>query len=355
MKKHISVSLCLLVLSLCTKAQTEVSYYQPGVTVEGVTYFLPRTALRIIVEAEKTVVTPGELAKYAYRYMRMQNVPTEARTTWTIKNITVEPYGTPDKTKAYSILLKGRTSAPLVSLTKDGLLLSINAEKQEQPLSPLPQGTPAAPLPNARAYMNQEILSAGSTAKMAELCAQKIYDTRESRADLIQGEASNTPTDGKQLQIMLDEMDAQANALQQLFSGSSQTSTEFFSLTYDPTKETKKDVLFRFSSVAGLVDSDDLSGAPVYISIQSTGSLPSSTSNADSDKKKAKLEKGVRYNVPAREQITIYDADYDYCSVEVSMGQFGNVEILGEALFDKKATTQAYFYQENGGLQKLEQ
>ncbi|MCD8304373.1 MAG: DUF4831 family protein [Prevotellaceae bacterium] len=347
------ITLCLC--STVAKAQTEVSQYQPGVTVEGVTYFLPSTALRITVEAEKTVVTPGEFAKYAFRYLRLQDVPTEQSTTWKIKNISIEPYGTPDKTKGYSILLKGRTSAPLVSLTRDGILLSINAQKAETPLPDVPQGVAAPTLPNARDYMDQEILSAGSTAKMAELCAQKIYDVRESRNDLIQGEASNTPKDGAQLQIMLDQLDQQTDALQRLFAGSTQTSTEYFSVDFVPTKETDKQLLLRFSQIDGVVDSDDLSGSPVYISIQSTGSLPNSSQNADSDKKKAKLEKGVRYNVPAREKVTVFDADYDYCSQEVSMGQFGYVEILGESLFDKKTTTKAYFYQQNGGLEKIEQ
>ena len=49
-------------LSLCTLgavAQTEVSPYVPGATVEGVTYYLPRTALRLVVVAEKQVYTPG--------------------------------------------------------------------------------------------------------------------------------------------------------------------------------------------------------------------------------------------------------------------------------------------------------
>ncbi len=354
MKKHL-LTLCLLAASFGMRAQTEVSTYKPGVTIDGVTYFLPRTALRITVEAEKTVVTPGEFAKYAFRYLRLQGVPTEASTTWTIKNVTVEPYGTPDKTKAYSVALKGRTVAPMVSLTRDGILLSINAEKRETSLPAPPQGTPAQPLPNARQYMNQEILSAGSAAKMAELCAQKIYDIRESRNDLIQGEASNAPKDGAQLQLMLAQLDEQADALQGLFAGYTQKSTEVFSLSYDPAKETDKDVLFRFSSVLGVVDGDDLSGSPVYISVKSVGSLPQGTTDTDADKKKAKMDKGIYYNVPAREAITVYDADYDYCTTEVSMGQFGNVEILSDVLFDKKTTTKAYFYQETGGVQKIEQ
>ncbi len=354
--KRSFLTLCLSALCLCAQAQTEVSAYRPGVTVEGVTYFLPSTALRLTIEAEETVVTPGELNKYAFRYLRLQDVPTEAKTTWTLRSVKVEPYGIPDKTKVYSIELKSRTVAPMVSLTRDGILLSINAEKQETPLSSAPQDVPAAPLPNPRQYMNQEILSAGSTAKMAELCAQRIYDIRESRSDLVQGEASNTPKDGAQLQIMLDQLDEQTAALQQLFSGSTQTSTHYVSIDYIPSEETKKDVAFRFSPAKGVLDWDDLSGSPVYISIQGLDNLPKSEDNADTDKKKAKMDKGVFYNVPAREAVTVFDASgRQLYSAELSMGQFGNVEVLSDALFDKKTTTKVFFYQDTGGVQRVEQ
>ena len=342
------------VIGVCN-AQTEVTAYQPGVTVEGITYFLPRTALRVTVVAERKVTTPGQLAKYAFRYLRLNDVPTTATTVWTIKEVNLDAYGMPDPTKAYSIKLKNRTLAPLASLTQDGILLSINAEQAEQTLPTPPQGKPATPPADPRRYMSQEILTAGSTAKMAELCAREIYDIRESRSELIRGEADNTPKDGQQLQLMLNQLDTQSAALEQLFSGTTQTSTEVFTFTYVPTHEAERDVLFRFSQLAGVVDRDDLSGAPVYISIRPTNSLPPTTPNGETNKKKGKLEQGIYYNVPAREKVTVFDADHTFATTEVSMGQFGNVEILGEALFDKKSTTRAFFHQTSGGLQRLEQ
>ena len=336
-------------------AQTEVADFVPGSTLDGVNYFMPQTALRITVVAEKTVTTPGELNKYAFRYLRLNDVPTTTMTEWTIKNVTIEPYGVPDQKKAYNIKVKSKTVAPLVSLTHDGILLAINAEAQEETLPDLPQGTPAPTLPNPKQYMNQEILSAGSTAKMAELCAQEIYDIRESRNALVRGEADNTPKDGQQLQLMLGQLDTQAQALESLFSGTRQTSTEVFSLVYLPTQETERDILFRFSQITGVVDKDDLSGQPIYISIKNTGSLPQKQDNPEADKKKAKMEKGIYYNVPAREAVTVFDLNKTYQQIECSMGQFGYTEILSDVLFDKKITTKVTFYQENGAVKKLEQ
>ena len=336
-------------------AQTEVSNFVPGTTIDGVNYFLPQTALRVTVIAEKSITTPGELNKYAFRYLRLQDVPTTASTSWSIKSINLEPYGIPDRTKAYNVKVKNKTIAPMVSLTHDGILLSINTEAEEHTLPALPQGTPAPQPLNPKQYMNQEILSAGSTAKMAELCAQEIYDIRESRNALIRGEADNTPKDGEQLKLMLTQLDTQAKALEQLFSGHTETSTEVFTFTYVPQQETEREVMFRFSNFAGVVDKDDLSGQPVYISIKNTGNLPPRQESPEADKKKAKMTQGIYYNVPAREAITIFDVNQTLLKAECNMGQFGYTEILSDILFNKKTTTKVSLYQDNGAIKKLEQ
>ena len=336
-------------------AQTEVEPFKPGSTLEGVCYYLPKTAFRVTIEAEKTVVTPGELNKYAFRYLRLQDVPTEPSTTWRIKRITLDPYGVPDPSKAYSIKVKSKTAAPLVSLTHDGILLSINTPTEDTKLPPVPEGTPAQEPIDAKQFLNHEMLIAGSKAKLAELCAQEIYDLRESRDALVRGEAENTPQDGQQLQLMLDKLETKDKALTQLFRGYKQTSTEVFYFSYLPTHETEKDVLFRFSQYEGVVDAGDLSGQPIYISIQNTGNLPQKQSNPETDKKKAKMERSVYYNTPAREAIRVFDLSTTYVKGECSMGQFGYTEILSEALFDKKMTTKVTFYQDNGAVKKLEQ
>ncbi len=352
--KKIFFGLALL-LTAQTKAQTEVTPYQPGVTVEGVTYFLPATALRITVKAEKTVTRPGRLHKYAFRYLRLQDVPTQEQTKWTLKSISVQPYGVADKTKAYSIRLKNRTIAPLVSLSRDGILLSINAEQAEEVLSHAPQNEVAVPPVDPARYMNQEILAAGSTAKQAELCAQEIYDLRENRKDLISGQADNTPKDGQQLQLMLSQLDKQALALEQLFCGTTQTSTEYFTFDVLPTQTNQRQVIFRFSTVAGPVAADNLLGAPVYLNLTNLEALPQATPDEEADRKKQRMEQGIWYNVPARQRVTISDINQTYADLDVSMGQFGYTEILGNVLFDKKATTKVYFHQMNGGLKRLEQ
>lgn len=355
MTKKLLMAAIAAMTSILTMAQTDVAPFVPGSTVEGVCYYLPRTAFRVTIEAEKTITRPGDFNKYADRYLRLTDVPTAESTSWRITNIKLEPFGTPDASKAYSIKLKGKTVAPLVGLSSDGILLSINTEASEDVLPALPQGEPAKPLPDPRNYMTQEILTAGSTAKMAELCAQEIYDIRDSRNALIRGEADNTPKDGNQLQLMLNQLDEQANVLESLFRGTKQTSREVFSMVFTPTEETERTVLFRFSKKLGIVGADDLAGEPIYVSCICQEKLPNATGDPAAAKKKAKLTQGIYYNVPVRAKVSVFTAQKEYTTLETPMAQFGAVEILANTLFDKKNTTKVTFFQQTGGTKDIMQ
>lgn len=339
--------------ALVVQAQTDVTKFVPGSTLEGVSYFLPKTAFRVTIITEKKVTKPGDFHKYASRYLRLSNVPTEEKVEWSIKSIKLEPFGVPDKNKAYSIKVKSKTVAPLVSLSSDGILLSINTEATEEVLPELPEAVPAAKLENPRSYMTKEMLTAGSTAKMAELCAEEIYDLRDSRNSLIKGEADNTPKDGTQLQLMLNQLDKQTATLESLFKGTQQTSTEVTSFNFLPNQETDKEILFRFSQKLGIVDDDDMAGAPVYVSVRCTEQLPQTEENEEIAKKKAKMEKGVYYNIPVRAKVTIFNNQQEFCSTDFPMGQFGAVEILSNLLFDKQATTKVTFFQATGGTKEI--
>lgn len=347
----ITIALCLVTLG--TWAQTEVEPFVPGSTLEGVTYYLPRTAFRVTIIAEKTTTRPGDYCKYADHFLRLKDVPTEESITWNLKSITLEPYGKPDPAKAYSIRIKSKTVAPLVGLSRDGLLLSINCDAQESFLPDLPKPQKGPSPENPRSYMTQEILTAGSSVKMAELCAQEIYDIRESKNALIRGEADNTPKDGAQLKLMLDQLEKQASVLESLFSGTKQTDTEVFSLFYDPQQPDGKDILFRFSQKLGILDPDNLAGEPVTASIEVMESIPETITSENTSKKRAKMEQGVYYNVPALTKISISHNGKEFVGMETPMAQFGVVEILANTLFDKKTTTQVTFFQTTGGTKDI--
>lgn len=267
-----------LAASLLTAAaavgQTSVSPYRPGLTGEGAVYFLPKTALRISVLVEKTTYTPGDLASYAQRYLRLTNVGLEPTVSHRVISVGQMAVGVADETKCYAVKYNPATVAANVVLSDDGCLLAVNAEA-DRPELPAPfRPAEMEEAPNPRLFMGEEILAAGSTAKMAELTAQEIYDIRENRSMLVKGQADFMPKDGEQLRLMLNQLEKQDKALTSMFQGVTVRDTTEHIITFIPDGPVNRHLLFRLSKELGMVDADDLSGAPFYISIDDLTSLP---------------------------------------------------------------------------------
>jgi hypothetical protein len=234
MKKIFTFILCAIALT--ANAQ------QP---VEGTTYFLPKTAVQFRILIEKTTYTPGELAVYAEKYMKMQNTDENPSVAYRIISTTNNCFGIPDTTKQHTAIVDKKHSIIRINKYENGMLLAINAEpKTIESIKDFKAAPKQAPL-NPRDFMNADILSAGSKAKMAELIAQDIYDIRESRNQLSRGEADFMPKDGEQLKIMLANLSKQEKALMQVFEGTVVKDTIEKVITYVPEKEVNKQVLFR--------------------------------------------------------------------------------------------------------------
>lgn len=342
----------LLCCSLPVLAQTEITEYTPGVNAEGVTYFLPRTALRIDVLVEVKKYTPGEYAKYADRYLRTKDVVQEPTQTWSITEMHLDVLGKPDTQKAYTLKLKDKTIAPMVRLSDNGLLLAINTEPQPSTAFAGYTTGKSGKVLDSRQYMTEEILSAGSNAKTAQLCAQEIYSIRESKSLLNKGQADFMPTDGKQMEIMIKNLEEQEAGLSQLFLGHTLTETHAFTFYVDPTADMDKHILFRFSQHLGVVDADDLSGVPVYLNIKDQHTVPAPTAEENAKKKVVKLE-GVQYNLPSKAKVEVFTAQQKYVDAEVAFGQFGNVETLSSVLFNKRTETKVVFFDQTGGIKSI--
>lgn len=341
---------CTLFTSL---AQTATSPYLPGVTSEGAIYFLPKTAVRITVQIEKTSYTPGDLCKYSERYLRIKNVSPEPSVSYKVTSISQIPVAIADTSKRYAVKFDAKTSATNVRLSDDGILLAINTDvKQESNALPAPLHPSKTIMQNPRQYMSEEILAAGSTAKMAELTAQDIYDIRESRNLLVRGQADNMPKDGEQLRLMLDQLDKQDQALTSLFTGTISKDTAEYTYTIVPDQEVKHEVLFRFSKKIGIVDKDDLAGVPYYIIIDDLKTVP--PPEPVDPKKKNKQQPGIYVNVPGKLRSTVSNSQGAVISNDFLAGQFGNVELLSGALFNKRYTTRLILHPLSGAVERLD-
>ncbi len=339
-------------------AQTVSSIYQPGVTTEGAVYFLPMTAVTVTVEVEKTTYTPGDFCQYAERFLRIKDVSATPSVSYRVTAIRQVAVAVADTTKRYAVKFDARTSATNVRLSDDGILLGINTNKevrdyaQPQNNSLTSRHSSLTSKINPRQYMNEETLAAGSTAKMAELTAQDIYEIRESRSLLVRGQADNMPKDGEQLRLMLNQLDLQDRALTSLFVGTYERDTIQKTFTVVPSANVTHETLFRFSQKLGLVDSDDLAGVPYYIHIENLNTVPLA---APADpKKKQKPVDGIFVNIPGRLRSVVSDSQGAIVADEFPAGQFGNVELLSGALFNKRYTTRLRLNPLSGAIEHLD-
>lgn len=361
MKKLLTAAMLIASGAMAT-AQTQVTEYRPGMTAEGVVYYLPKTTVKVAVKVEKTTYTPGEFCKYADKYLRLSNVREDSYNTYRLIDTKIWSYGEADKQKAFAVKVNAKTAVCNLKLADDGRLLAVNADAPAE--KPLPQPFEAAKKEapaNPRSFLSQEILAAGSVTKMAELTASEIYDIRESRNSLTRGEADFMPKDGEQLRLMLSSLDQQDKALSSMFSGTVSKDTIEMVFTITPDKEINKKVLFRMSEKLGLLDKDDMAGAPYYLSVKDLQTLPKQQvldEKAQKAKEKAEQaakEKGnVLYvNVPSKMLVTIAAGNNKVAEYETTAGQFGRVELLSGDLFNKRFTTHLTLNPQSGAVDKL--
>ena len=118
---------------------------------------------------------------------------------------------------------------------------------------------------------------------------------------------------------MLQQVDQQHDALMTLFTGTIRRDTTMQVVTLCPDQETEREVVFRLSRQRGLVDKDDLSGVPFYMTVKN---LSPDLSQPQEDKKGDWLY----VNLPGTASITLQQEDFLLATYEVPLAQFGHIE-----------------------------
>lgn len=318
----------------------------------GITYSLPKTSL--IVEAEVTKVTckAGPYYQYAEKYLAVQDAIAEDAVYYELGKVRLINRGVPDPDNTYIVEFKPGTVAPYAYLTEEGLLCSINTEyvpaeeKAEKKAVAAKQGAAQ------NSVLSEELLMAGSTARQAEVAAKQIYRIRESRMDILTGEADNLPPDGEAMKLVIQQLEAQEQTLSHLFTGTTEKMTDLYEVSIIPSDELDKEVIFRFSKQLGIVDADDLGGAPVYMNLIATERAPQL--DPKEAEKKEKSLKGIIYNVPGKAKVEITMGKRTLYKGEAQITQFGTQEGLAPVMFeDKKAPVKISFYPETGAIKQI--
>jgi len=358
MKRIVIFFFIFFAIGIFADAQTNVLKMSATKSTNyGVIYYLPKTMLIVHANYSKTTQKAGPFAKYAEKYLGVkdQSVVLEDKTYYTLNKVAIESKGVADKDASYMVEFKSKTTSPFVYLTEDGLICTINAEYEPETgnnKTTTTKQTSELPTPPSHSIYTEEYLQAGSVTKMAEVAAKQIYKLRDSRTDLLTGNADNAPRDGEGMKIVLANLEAQEKALTELFLGT--TGVESFDKDFEiePTSNIDKEVLFRFSKYFGIVDKNDLSGSPVYINIKNLED--SETQEIVDPKRKAKEPQSIVCNLPGKAAVEVFYGVNSIYKNTFLVVQFGSKQILAPSLFDdKKEPVKIYFYPETGAIKQI--
>ena len=351
MKRKLFIPLVCCALPLLSVAQDMVKLVPDKFNEYALNYYLPYTVADIEFVATKTVCKAGPYYKYAKKYLGVTDIVTEDSETWAIERVCMVPRGIADTENRYQLTFKsGQT--PYIYVNPDGLIYSINAEPEIADLSCPPVAPDEPDSIDVSKVFSEELLMSGSIAKMAEVAAKQIYRIRESRLDLLTGDVDKMPADGDSFKLIIAQLDAQEAALTALFLGTKSVERVVKRVEYCPEDDVESEILFRFSDFLGFVDADDLSGAPVSISVTVTekGEYP-----VDNKGNIVELpKKALAYTIPGKAVIVISYDGRTYVEEELPIAQLGVVYGLDSSWFvDKKAPANAVFDATTGALLRL--
>lgn len=321
----------------------------------GVAYSLPKSVLEVTIEYSKKVKKAGDFYMYSERYLNVSDPVIEDNIEYELNKIDAEITGVPDPDQSYLVEFRPNSAMAFVTLTEEGLICAINSDYNFAKTSQNNNKQTENGTVNARQFFTEEIMRAGSSAKQAELIAKQIYKIRESRNDIITGEADNMPPDGEAYKLVMKQLDDQEKALTSLFIGTEDIEPMKKVIRIDLSNKDVKDVIIsRFSKKLGVVENNNLAGKPIYLSLTKKSGIQSPIlSEKDSKDFEKKLSSGIVYNIPGKANLEIEFNDKIYVNKECDVVQFGTRDVLDNKQFgDKNNPLKVIFYPQLGAIKQ---
>jgi uncharacterized membrane protein YjjB (DUF3815 family) len=223
MKKSLIIASLALCASLGAMAQTTQKLTATKASEYGIIYSLPTTVIDVTIETEKVVEKPGEFYRYAKKYFNTNNAIDNESQSVRLKSITLTPRGVANSQQRYLMQFKSG-STPCLIINDENIPLAINTDEIPelvQPNLPKAQATLPSALETkaAQQVISKEMAQSQSSAKRAEIAANQLFELRQTRQDILNGEAEQMPADGEAMQITLNNIQAQEDALIAMFIG----------------------------------------------------------------------------------------------------------------------------------------
>lgn len=261
------ITSCLILLSLlatgCFKSKTVVTRVPNGdgksvplnarrrpLTVDGVTYALPRTVIKVDVPVKRTVEAPGEFKEFAKCFFSDEVLNDQIKTkkkTYSIEPPTLSSRGEPDPVQHFIAKTKGgyfENKSMLLEYTAEGVLTKGEAESTNESFefavkavktiigAAAKAGTPltaaellASPLTPKEKACQVDAQNTGPEKAATFQKALDVFNTmtklQEKRDSLVSGQSRIDGLSPETLKLMLKELDDTIEAYKNSFLGTS--------------------------------------------------------------------------------------------------------------------------------------
>lgn len=366
-KKYLVFLLALLIV-IPSFGQKKKKEDEEGATpyfVEGIAYALPRTGIKLHIEAIREKFEPGPYAAFAEQLLGIKNAQTSPFTKWMISDVKINTFSEPDPDQVHKALGNG---ALLVSLAANGCIAGINTVNTEA-LPEINMSNKTAPKPDREDGFSFDYFSDTpfvipgdssnnfrptriSIEQKAAEAARRILNARMNQYDLAALRIDGEYPDGKAYEVSLKELKRTEQNYITLFVGRTTYKKETYSIDYIPgTKDKNPAVAFRISDENGVVPATDLSGKPVMIEFETVPGLSEQYAGKAASDNPDAGSSGVYYRMPGVANVKISYEMNTLATARETIAQFGVVAPLPEELLD--GVHSVSFHPETGAIKSV--
>lgn len=344
-----------------------VQSLQTGAVDANLFYSLPRSVVSIDMEVGKTKNIPGPYARYASRFLGLDDVISSASEKYEIKSVNISSFFEPDPDQIYYVRIPDdMLQCAYLGLTEAGLIAAINKTPGIDDMQYAYEYTKDFKKTESLASFNyfmdinlmeridtiiryefedtavvqrqtfRRSMVEKSTEQRAREAAEHILEIREKKFDLITG-FQEIPYTKDALEFMHTELSKLENDYLALFTGITSYSTMRYRFIHRPSKEDagKQHILFHFSENDGVI-----SNADVDMDLQNTKPVILLYQPANATKSLAQLQqqrlpttpftpaKGLHYRIPDYADIDILFGAEPRAKSRMLISQFGVINAL---------------------------
>ena len=316
-------------------------------------YYSPKTDVVLNFNYTVERQEAGIYAQYAESMLGVKEWVKETRTTHRLHDVRITTHTSTDYSRPHKV--SANAGIPmLLNINAKGLLVGYNvpldkSEKKAFPKHPQEKAKEAAQL--AVPYM-ENVLKAATPLAQAHAVVQQIMHIRETRMFLLSGEVEKEPADGKAMQLVLDELDKQEQALTELFVGKTVRSTETKRVVFDPAEAAQ--TMWFFSEENGFTEAENIDADTIRVQVEMHPQryLPSTPDEMKQKKKSVELSPIV-YNLPGNADVKVVYKDNALGERNIPIAQIGVDVPLTKELFKSVDLPTILFNEQTGNVESI--